>query len=107
MQEPLHLPSEFGSPYHFNKDLALPLVFGGDSSDYISCRKEAVLSAVYVGFGDVLTILVTVSAGIQQIRDIGHSDDKIGSYRRAYPFLRTSITTKVDLTSLTQAHSPA
>ena len=66
-----------------------PPVFSGDSSDYLSFRKEAILFAEYVGFGDVFTILKKVPVGdtsltTQQIRDMGYSDDEIDMNRNAY-----------------------
>ena len=63
--------------------------FSGDSSDYLSFMKEALLFAEYIGFGDVFTILKKVPVGdtsltTQQIRDMGYSDDEIDMNRNAY-----------------------
>ena len=66
-------------------------MFGGDPSDYLSFKKEALLFAGYVGFGDVFTMLEKVPVGdtsliTQQIRDMSYSDDEFDMHRNAYRF---------------------
>ena len=114
MQEPHHLPSEFGSPIQHRLSVGArgvntageshlsvpwkvnPPVFSGDSSDYLFFRKEALPFAEYVGFRDVFTILKTVPFGdtsrtTQQIRDMGYSNDEINIHRKACRLLKAKL----------------
>lgn len=45
-------------------------VFRGDSSDYLSIRKEALLFAEYVGFGEVFTCLRKVPVGDTSLTEV-------------------------------------
>ena len=128
---PRHVPSEVGPPIVPPRESAgargaypagelhshipwklTPPVFSGDSSDYLSFRKEALIFAEYVGFGEVFTLLKEVpvadsSFSTQQMRNLGYIDDEIDLHRKAYQFLRSSLKSKVDLNILYRARSPA
>ena len=89
-----------------------PPVLSGDSPDYLSFRKEALVFAEYVGFGDVFTCLRDVpvadpSISAQQMRDMDCTNDEIDLHRKACQFLRSALKTKVDLNILYRARSPA
>ena len=89
-----------------------PSVFSGNSSDYLSFRKEAPIFAEYVGFGDVFTCLrdvpvVDPSISAQQMRDMDCTNDEIDLRQKAYQFLRSALKMKVDLNTMYRARSPA
>ena len=65
-----------------------PLVFSGDSSDYLYFRKEAIVFSEYVGSGDVFTCLREVPVAdplisVQQIRGMYCTNDEIDLHRKA------------------------
>ena len=89
-----------------------PPVFSGDSSDYASYRKKALVFAEYVGFGDVFICLGDVpvaepSISVQQMRNMDCTMGEIDQHRKVYHFLRSALKTKVDLKILYRARSPA
>ena len=89
-----------------------PPVFSGDSSDYLSFRKEALVFAEYVGFGYVFIRLRGVpvaapSISAQQMRDMDCTHEEVDQHRKVYQFLRSALKTKVDINILYRARSPA
>ena len=88
-----------------------PPVFSGDSVNFRSFEKEAIIFAEYVGFGHILknTREIPVAdppISYAQLRSQDYTDDKIDAHRRAYQFLRSTITSEVDRGILHPAHSP-
>ena len=88
-----------------------PPVFSGDSVNFRSLEKEAIIFAEYVGFGHILknTREIPVAdppISYAQLRSQDYTDDKIDAHRRAYQFLRSTITSEVDRGILHRAHSP-
>ena len=95
-----------GIPWKLN-----PPVFSGDSVNFRSFEKEAIIFAEYVGFGHVLKDTREIPVGdpsisYAQLRSQGYTDDEIDANRRAYQFLRSAITSEVDQGILHRAHSP-
>ena len=102
--------SPAGIPWKLN-----PPFFSGDSVHFRSFEEEAIIFAEYVGFGNVLKDTRTreiqvadPSISYAQLRSllIGYTDDEIDAHRRAYRFLRSTITSQVDRGILHRAHSP-
>ena len=98
--------SPAGIPWKLN-----PLVFSDDSVHFRSFEKEAIIFAEYVGFGHVLkdTCEIPVadpSISYAQLRSQGYTDDEIDAHRRAYQFLRSTITSEGDRGILHRAHPP-
>ena len=80
--------------------------------EYISFRKEALMFAEYVGFGDVFTRLrdapvADPSISTQRMRGSGCTNDKIDRHRKAYQFLRSTLKSKINLYILYRAPPPA
>ena len=87
------------------------LVFSGDSVHFRSFEKEAIIFAESVGFGHVLKDTQEIpvadpSISYAQLTSLGYTDDEIDVRRRAYQFLRSTITSEVDRGILHRAHSP-
>ena len=88
-----------------------PPVFSGDSSDYLSFRKEALVFAEYAGFGDVFirqrdVQMVDPSISTQQMRDLDCTNDGTDLHRKAYQLLQIALKTKVDINILHRVGSP-
>ena len=67
--------------------------------------------AKYVGFDHVLEdtrefSVADPSISYVKLRSLSFTDDEIDTHRKAYQFLRSAITSKVDRGILHRAHSP-
>ena len=88
-----------------------PPMFGGDSLEFRSFRKEATTFADCCGFGDVFegNREVPIANGAltyTQIRSRGYTDAEIERHRKAYQFLRSALSSQVDRGILLRAKSP-
>ena len=88
-----------------------PPMFDGDSLRFRSFRKEATTFADSCGFGDVFegNHGVPIADGAltyTQIRSLGFTDAEIERHRKAYQFLRSSLSSEVDRGILLRANSP-
>ena len=78
-----------------------PPGLNGDSVHFCSFEEEATIFAEYAGFGHVLKDICEIlvadpSISYAQLRSLDFTDEEIDTHRRAYQFLRSSITSEVD-----------